>query len=166
MLHVRDVSAVDLPAVLELNEQAIPYVNHLDLVQMQWFADVAAYFRVAEYNGSLAGFLIAVTPETDYSSPYFGWFCRRYTQFIYVDRVAVAAQARRRGIARALYRDVERYAYEHGHLLTVDVYSRPPNDISLAFHRNYGFEEIGSQEVELGTKTVVKFLKKPGINEN
>jgi len=162
-LHLRDVSAGDLPAILELNEQAIPYVNHLDLAEMQWFAEVAAYFRIAECNGSLAGLLIAITPETDYPSQYFAWFCQRYTQFIYVDRIVVAGWARRRGVARALYRDVERYAYEQSYLLTVDVYSQPPNDISLAFHRNYGFEEIGSQEVEHGTKIAAKFLKTPHV---
>lgn len=161
MLHLRHVLAGDLPAIQDLNEQGLPYVNHLELAQIRWFAEVAAYFRVAESNGRLAGFLIAVTPETDYPSPYFAWFCQRYTQFIYIDRIVVAGWARRRGVARALYRDVERFACEQAYLLTVDVYSQPPNDISLTFHRNYGFEEIGSQEVEQGTKTVVKFMKRP-----
>ncbi len=161
--QLRDVTKDDLPTILKLNEQAIPHVNHLELEQINRFAEIAAYFRVAESRDKLAGFLIALGPETDYPSQYFTWFCRRYQAFLYVDRVVVADWARQRGVARALYRDVELQAHRLSYLLAVDVYSQPANRISLAFHRNYGFEEVGVQEIENGTKMAAKFLKIPEI---
>jgi len=161
---LRQVIDPDLPLVLDLNEQARPQVNRIDLETIRWFARTAAYFRVAEIDGRVAAFLIAITPQTDYPSQYFGWFCQRYTDFLYIDRIVVAAWARRRGVGLALYRDLEQVAGESGYTLATEVYSDPPNDISLAFHANYGFEQVGSQViVDGGTKTVAKFLKSPSV---
>jgi len=101
-LQIRNVAAQELPLVLDLNEQAIPLVNQLDTETVRWFARTAAYFRVAEINGRVAAFLIAITPDTDYDSQYFGWFCQRYTDFLYVDRIVVTDWAQRRGVGLAL----------------------------------------------------------------
>lgn len=162
MVRIRPVIDRDFLLVLELNEQALPHVNRIDLDTIRWFARTAAYFRVAERAGRVAAFLIAITPQADYPSQYFGWFRQRYTDFLYIDRVAVAPSARHQGLGRALYRDVEQVAFDSGWTLVTDVYSDPPNHISLAFHAKYGFEQIGSQVVEDGErKTVAKFLKAP-----
>ena len=164
MVRVRPVIDRDLPLVQELNERALPHVNRIDLDTILWFARTAAYFRVAEKDGRVVAFLIAISSQTDYPSQYFGWFRQRYTNFLYIDRVAVAPGARHRGLGRALYRDVEQFAFESGWTLVTDVYSDPPNHISLAFHARYGFEQIGSQVVEEGErKTVAKFLKSTAV---
>ena len=160
-LQIRDVDHQILSEVLNLNEQAVPAVNSLEMETIAWFAQTATYFRVAEIADHLAGFLIAIAPDTDYPSHYFAWFCQHYTKFFYIDRVVVADWARRRGVGWALYEDIEQYAGESSYSLAADVYSQPPNDISLAFHRRYGFEKVGSQLVEQDGKTVVKFLKQP-----
>ena len=160
-LQIRNVAAQELPLVLELNEQAIPEVNRVELDTLRWFARTAAYFRVAEIDGRVAAFLIAITPDADYDSQYFGWFCQRYTDFLYVDRIVVANWAQRRGVGLAMYRDLEQFALETGCVLAVDVYSDPPNEISLAFHAKFGFKRVGSQFVEADGKEVAKFLKPP-----
>jgi len=164
-LQIRNVAAQELPLVLDLNEQAIPLVNQLDTETVRWFARTAAYFRVAEINGRVAAFLIAITPDTDYDSQYFGWFCQRYTDFLYVDRIVVTDWAQRRGVGLALYRDLEQFGIETGCVLAADVYSDPPNEISLAFHTKFGFERVGSQFVEADGKEVAKFLKQPCIGQ-
>jgi predicted GNAT superfamily acetyltransferase len=164
-LSLRPVSDRDLPLVLELNEQALPQVNRIDLDTIRWFARTAAYFRVAEMDRQLAAFLIAITPQTDYPSQYFGWFRQRYTDFLYIDRIVVAPWARHRGLGWALYRDLEQVAGESGYTLATEVYSDPPNHVSLAFHAKFGFEQVGTQVVEDGgIKMVAKFLKRPLFN--
>ena len=64
--------------------------------------------------------------------------------------------------SRVLTTVLEQFAFESGDILATEVYSDPPNQISLTFHAKYGFEQVGSQVVEDGgTKVVAKFLKQP-----
>lgn len=158
-LTIRDFTPADLPAVLEMNNHAVPQVNSLAPDDVLWFAEHAAWFRVAEPDGKAVAFLIALTDETCYDSVYFKWYTTRYAKFVYVDRIIVAGWARRRGLATALYHDAARWAANHALALAADVYSRPANEPSLQFHRNFGFDEVGVQLVENGTKTATKFYK-------
>lgn len=145
-IEIRDVSAADLPAVLALNEQSVPSMNSLTMERMRWFADTAAYFRVAESSGSMAGLLICMAPDAPYRSPNFLWLRERYQDFLYIDRVAVSAQFRRRGIAGALYRDAAGTAPSRYRMLACEVNLRPMNPESLRFHERYGFESVGTQD--------------------
>jgi predicted GNAT superfamily acetyltransferase len=160
-IRIRDVTDDDFPVILKLNQAAVPQVNAVDTDALRWFEQEATYFRVAEAGGHLVGFLIAVAHDSGYASKYFGWFCDRYDRFVYVDRVIVAESARGKRIAWNLFEDVERVAGERGYLLVSDVYSRPPNQISLSFHDKYGFQRVGSQQVDDGAREVAKFLKQP-----
>ena len=92
-------------------------INSIDLAQMRWFADHAAYFGVAVRDGDVAGFLIGMRPGTDYGSPNYRWFCSRYDDFGYIDRVAITKDARRLGLARA--QDTGRIALDRGSLVQV-----------------------------------------------
>ena len=158
-IKIQDVTTANLPALLELNNLADPQVNRLDIAKMGWFYKTSTYFRTAVVESKLTGFLIALSPGCNYESQYFDWFCRRYTNFIYIDRIIVAEWARRRGVGVTLYKDIENYAQALGLTVASDVYSLPPNEISLAFHKACGFEQVGSQPVESSTKIVAKFLK-------
>lgn len=146
IIEIRDVSAADLPEVLALNEQSVPSMNSLTMERMRWFAANAAYFRVAESSGSIAGFLICMAPEAPYRSPNFLWLLERYQDFLYIDRIAVSAQFRRRGIAGALYRDAAATAPTRFEMLACEVNLRPRNPGSLRFHEQYGFEPVGTQD--------------------
>jgi predicted GNAT superfamily acetyltransferase len=158
-IRIRDVAIDDFPEILKLNQSALPQVNSVDMDALRWFERKAAYFRVAEADGHLVGFLIAVAHDSGYASKYFGWFCDRYDRFIYVDRVIVTESARGKRVAWRLFEDVEHVASQRAYPLTSDVYSRPPNQISLSFHDKYGFQRVGSQQVDDGAKEVAKFLK-------
>lgn len=90
-------------------------------------------------------FLIAFDERADYDSPNFLWFRARFERFVYVDRVAVAASARGRGLARALYETLFRKAQAAGHdRIVAEVNKEPPNPASDAFHAAMGFSVIGS----------------------
>jgi predicted GNAT superfamily acetyltransferase len=158
-IRIRDIDVDDFPEILKLNQGALPQVNPVEMDALHWFKQEAAYFRVAEAGGNLVGFLIAVAHDSGYPSKYFGWFCDRYDKFIYVDRVIVTESARGKRVAWRLFEDVERFASERAFPLASDVYSHPPNQISLSFHDKYGFQRVGSQQVDDGAKEVAKFLK-------
>ena len=146
IVAIRDVDVDDLLDVLALNERSVPSMNSLTMERMRWFADNAAYFRVAESAGSIAGFLICMAPEAPYRSPNFLWLRGRYRDFLYIDRVAVSARFRRRGIAGTLYRDAAETAPSRFRMLACEVNLRPRNPESLRFHEQCGFEPVGTQD--------------------
>jgi hypothetical protein len=161
-MEIRDVTSGDLETVLAMNQAAVPHVGSVGLGQMQKFHEQAAYFRVALADGAVAAFLVGLTPDADYGSPNFLWFRRRYEEFAYIDRVAVADGARRLGLGSALYRDFEHFFAGRAPRLACEVNLRPPNEASMEFHRRQGFVQVGSQEIENGTKEVAMLVKELG----
>ena len=153
-LHIRDVRDADLAVVHAINEAAVPHVNSISLGRFQDFTREAAYFRVTLLDAELAGYLVAFAHGAGYDSLNFLWFQERYRDFIYIDRIAVAASARRHGIASDLYRDLFDFARPRTGLLTCEVNTRPVNAESKSFHESFGFREVGTQETEGGAKTV------------
>jgi predicted GNAT superfamily acetyltransferase len=152
------VAQCDFDEVLDLNAASVPHVNLIDHDQLQWFADHAAFLQVARLDDRLAGFLIGLRPGTDYASPNYRWFCQHYDDFAYVDRVAVAKWARRRGVAETLYAAFEK-SQPGVPVLTCEVNIRPPNDGSMVFHQRLGFRQVGSQETDGGKKEVALLEK-------
>jgi len=151
---LRDVRRADLGAVYTINEANLPHVNSISLDRFQGFITEAAYFRVALLDAHVAGYLVAFAPGAPYESLNYRWFQERYGDFIYIDRIAVAASARRRGVASSLYRDFFHFAGPRTALVTCEVNTRPVNAESLAFHESFEFREVGSQETDGGAKTV------------
>ena len=96
--RLRDAHPDDLARVEALNAAAVPHVNAIPHRLFARFQGQAPYFRVAERDGELLGFLLALGPEIDYDSPNFLWFRERYDAFLYIDRIVVAATARRLGL--------------------------------------------------------------------
>lgn len=162
-MQLRDATPADLRAIHAINQAEVPAVGDIPLSRLEWFHEVAAYLRLAAVEGEPAGFLLGLRPGLDYASENYRWFSRRYADFCYIDRLAVAAAWRRRGIASALYADIEAYARTIGApLLACEVNLRPRNDVSLAFHAARGFEEVGRQDTEGGTKTVAMLMRPVG----
>jgi predicted GNAT superfamily acetyltransferase len=159
MISLRRVEASDLVSILQLNETAVPAVNSIDLAQMRWFTVNAAYFGVAARDGDVAGFLVGMRPGTDYGSPNYRWFCSRYDEFGYIDRVVIAEDARRLGLATRLYRDFEASLSATVDILACEVNIVPPNESSMRFHEDYGFRTVGTQTLENGRKTVALMAK-------
>ncbi len=113
----------------------------------------AAFF--AGRVGEADGLLIAFDQDADYDSPNFLWFQTRFPRFVYVDRVAVAAEARGRGIARTLYLRLFSQAVHAGHdKIVCEINLNPPNPESDAFHAALGFTEVGSGLIHGGQKKV------------
>ncbi len=157
---IRDVLPEDLDAVLTLNQSETPHVGSVDGQKMQWFASHATYFRVAALDDRIAAFLVGLRPGTSYKSPNYLWFCERYADFAYIDRVAVAEFARRNGLASRLYDDFASTVPDTVEFMTCEVNIQPPNESSMIFHRGLGFRQVGTQKTEGGAKEVAMLAKK------
>jgi len=147
VLAIRDVSEHDLDAVLALNNAGGRSIIALDVERLRYFFERADYFRVAEIDGCLAGFLIALREGSDYQSPNYRWFCDRYPAFLYIDRIVIANTYRRHGLGRIFYCDVTSYAEVRVPKLTCEVFLEPRDDVIVLFHGTYGFQEVGQQRV-------------------
>lgn len=142
---IRDVREHELDSVLALNNAAGAAILPLDASRIRFFFETAEYFRVAEVDGHLAGFLIAMGPGAAYDSPNFLWFRERYDSFLYIDRIVVAGARRGGGLGRVFYADLQSYAEVRVPRIACEVFLEAGTDTALLFHGTFGFIEAGQQ---------------------
>ncbi len=155
-LYVAPIGAHHLDVVAELNDREVPRVSHLGPDGLRALLPVCDLGVVAtDGAGAVAGFVLAIAPGAPYESVNYRWFDARGDDFLYVDRVVVAATHRRRRVATKLYDAVVARARATARdRVTCEVNIRPTNDASLAMHRDRGFVEVGRQDTTGGTLTV------------
>ena len=140
---IRDVREHELDLVLALNNAAGPGILPMDAGKLRFFWENADYFRVAEKDGHLAGFLVALSQDAAHDSPNFLWFRERYPEFLYVDRIVIASTRRGAGVGRVFYGDVQSFAEVRVPRLCAEVFLEGSNHPALLFHGSFGFREVG-----------------------
>jgi predicted GNAT superfamily acetyltransferase len=134
-IRVRPAGASDRERVAAINREGQPGVTPLSPAELDAGLARATLFSVGELEGAVAGYLIAFAAGFASIGDEYAWFSARHRAFLYVDQLAVARGARRRGVGAALYADLEREARQRGiPQLVCEVNLRPPNPRSLAFH--------------------------------
>ena len=156
---IRDVREHELDSVLALNNAAGPAILPLDAARLRQLHEDAEYFRVAERDGALAGFLIGFGAGSGHDSDNFRWFRERHPQFFYIDRIAVASRRRGGGVGRAFYADVQSYAELRYPQLACEVFLEPGTDPALLFHGSFGFREVGQRVVADGAHRAAMLMK-------
>jgi predicted GNAT superfamily acetyltransferase len=146
------VSADDA-AVLALNAAAEGLVEPLGPDRLDWLRLIAAHAVVVDLDGRPAGFVLTFTPGSAYDGLEFGWFAQTYAdRFLFIERIVVDADARRKGLATTVYRAIERAAQPFDRAVA-RVRSDPPNVPGLAFHTTRGYVEVAKQRLANGTTT-------------
>lgn len=152
---IRDATPDDFATILALNAESVLLTSRLDAARLRHLHAQAAYHRVVERDRHVAAFLLAFREGVDYDSPNYRWFAQRYRQFLYIDRIVVDAAARGVGLGVQLYDDIITFAAATGvGQLTCEFDLDPPNPASAAFHRRFGFREVGTQWIGDGKKQV------------
>lgn len=142
-IAIRDVREHELDSVLALNNAAGPAILPLDAGRLRRFFAAAEYFRIAERDGAIAGFLVGFGSASAHDSDNFAWFRQSYPHFFYIDRIVVASRRRGGGVGRALYADVQSYAELRYPQLACEVFLEQAADPALLFHGSFGFREVG-----------------------
>jgi len=145
---IRDVREQELDSVLALNNNAGLAILPLDAARLHRFYENAEYFRVAERDGNLAGFLVGFGSRAVHDSSNFAWFRERYPDFFYIDRIVVASRRRGGGVGRAFYADVQSYAELRYPQLACEVFLEHGADAALLFHGSFGFREVGQNTMD------------------
>ena len=156
---IRDVREHELDSVLALNNNAGLAILPLDAARLRLFYETAEYFRVAERDGNLAGFLIGFGSDSQHDSSNFAWFGERYPQFFYIDRIVVASRRRGGGVGRAFYADVQSFAEVRTPVLCCEVFLQSGNDPALLFHGSFGFREVGQHVMPGPNRRAAMLLK-------
>jgi predicted GNAT superfamily acetyltransferase len=140
---IRDVREHELDLVLALNNAAGPGILPMDAGKLRFFWENADYFRVAEKDGHLAGFLVALGQDAPHDSPNFLWFRDKFPEFLYIDRIVIASTRRGAGAGRVFYGDVQSFAEVRVPRLCAEVFLEGANHPALLFHGSFGFREVG-----------------------
>ncbi|MGF1476882.1 MAG: GNAT family N-acetyltransferase [Geminicoccaceae bacterium] len=154
-VSVREPEPGDIPALVMLNNAAVPAVNRLSEASVAELLAMALWSRVAAAADRPLGWLLVLAQGAPYDSLNYRWFAERYDRFAYIDRAIVADEARGRGIGGHLYDALLEAPEMLDRVITCEVNERPPNPGSLRFHQRFGFAEVGRQETEGGAKAVI-----------
>jgi len=132
-----------VPAVLGLNHRHVDLLSPLDAERLLWLVGVSHHADVVEVDEDVVGFVVTMAPGSDYDSDNYRWFASHYGEsFYYLDRIVIAEEMRRRGLAAFVYDAMEEIAHGFGRM-TLEVNVDSPNVGSLAFHEHRGYLEVG-----------------------
>jgi hypothetical protein len=160
---IRRFAPADAGWVLALNAAHVAQTGPLDQAELDALLAIACRATVADRE---AGFLIGLDAAAAHDGVNFRWFAARMDDFVYVDRIVVAAAARGRGLAAALYADLAATALARGRrALVAEVNIVPPNPGSLAFHARAGFLAVGEAHLPDRGKTV-RYLRREVASSN
>lgn len=161
VIRIRELERRDHDRVLKLNQASVQELSPLDEPRLEYILALAHRSLVAaSADGDVIAFALAIAPGTDYDSLNYTTLGEMFESFLYLDRIAVADSARRKGLGAALYDAMEIAAAPFGRMVC-DVNIEPRNDASLAFHAARGYREVG--ELAHGdVKTVALMSKELG----
>ena len=146
--------SAQLPAIVKINQEALPAVSSVTLEDMEHFLSIVDYFRTLQLDDTIAGFLIALTPGKDYHSPNYKWFEKKFDSFMYVDRIVIDPAYQSNGFGWSFYNNLREFTEGRSPRITCEVNLRPANEGSIIFHEKYGFRQVCKQETEGGKKEV------------
>lgn len=151
LFDIKDCSNSRLKNLLNLNNQFSKETSKLDLEK---FEEMVANSFCAIAIAPEVGFILAFDENSNYNGAHFQYFKTKYENFLYIDRVIVGRNFQGQGIGTSFYEIILEIAEEEGKdLLVCEVNIDPPNDISIEFHENFGFEAIEEKTLDNG-KTV------------
>jgi predicted GNAT superfamily acetyltransferase len=144
---IRPIAPSDFLKVLEINNSNVPAVGELTLEKLHYLVEHSLHALVVEHH-TLVGFCITFAPNAPYDSLNYLWFCERYEQFVYLDRIAFTSQTQGMGLGKLLYQHIEHLMDKDNlpYPLCCEVNLEPPNPGSLRFHQSIGFVEAGQHK--------------------
>jgi uncharacterized protein len=151
-VHFRPIEPRDYAEAIRINQLDVDKLAPMDADRLGLLASMSVHAHVVDIDGAVAGFVITMPPGSSYDSDNYAWFSERYTDFLYLDRIVVSDQFRRRGVASFIYDHVEAGAAERGGIMLLEVNIEPANPPSLLFHANRQYEEVGRLEHDSGKK--------------
>ena len=141
-----------LNSIYDLNQLNTPEVGSLDSIE--YFKNLLILSSKNLFvllGNEIVGFIVCFREGSSYSSLNYKFFSKNETKFLYIDRVVIKDAYRRKGIGLNLYQYIESIAMEENIPLCCEVNTKPLNKVSIDFHTNFGFKEIGNYDSRTGS---------------
>lgn len=140
---IRNLNADDVETMLDINQTNTPALGDEDRDSMGQLLSWSSIALGCDVADRLVGFCLVMAPGLPYPSSNYRWFCDRYSDFAYLDRVGFSTPFQGWGYGTQLYAEVQRRL--DSEWFTLEVNLRPANAGSLRFHERLGFTEVGQQ---------------------
>jgi predicted GNAT superfamily acetyltransferase len=152
---IRSAAPMDFETICALNLAEVQHTSAMDITRLAELNAISCYHKVACLGGIVSAFLLAMCNGSPYKNDNFEWFSKKYSRFLYVDRVVVSSASRGLRLGSLLYEDLFSHARSKAiPLVTCEYNLVPPNEPSRLFHDKFGFKEKGTQWVANGAKQV------------
>lgn len=160
---IRKALKKDYDEILRLNQADVEMLSPLDYELLEKMSSLTDVFNVFKIEGKVVGFIMAFKDGCEYWSDNYHWFLDNYTNFLYIDRIVVDENHRKKGIAQKLYENLFEHALNEDYdLVCAEIDIEPEyNHQSIRFHEKMGFHEVGTR-VSKQTLTVSLQLKEIG----
>jgi predicted GNAT superfamily acetyltransferase len=143
------ISKEFLEDIYRLNQENTPEVGSLPSAQsLQELIKISSNTFYFSKNDELIGFIICFRENSVYGSENYKFFNKNKKKFIYIDRVVVKDGYRRMGFGTKFYKYLYKVASEQLLPICCEVNSIPRNEISMNFHINNGFKEVGKRDFQ------------------
>ena len=147
LLH-GSLSSSDLRQIWTINQENIPEVGDVpDLDRLNKLINWSSHVIVVR-KLEIVGFILLMREKEDYDSLNYDFYNSQGVPFLYVDRIAINKNHRRKGLGRLLYQKTFEIAKELDVMTCCEVNTQPRNDPSLKFHKSFGFEEVGTKDYD------------------
>ena len=141
------VSQALLLEILALNQENTPEVGSLaSIKELQNLVTQSSNNYYISLNDTVIAFMICFRERSSYHSVNYKFFSKKENKFLYVDRIAIKDTYRRKGIAKNLYSIIEMQANAESIPLCCEVNKIPLNEISIKFHQDFGFSQVGEND--------------------
>ena len=144
-----------------LNEENTPEVGSLPSVKsLEELIKMSSSALYLSKNREVIGFIICFRENSVYKSENYKFFNDNKNKFIYIDRVVVKDGYRRMGYGTMFYKHLDKVASKQLLPICCEVNSIPKNDVSINFHINNGYKEVGERDFKNHS---VKYFEKKYI---
>ena len=138
----------------EINQQQVPKVGSVSLNEFIHLIKISNISYGFIRKGICLGFVICLRENTNYQSINYKFFQERHNKFIYIDRIAIANKYQSSGIGSTLYKQLLSIKDKFNIPICAEVNTKPPNELSINFHRKHGFSEITESTLKEGYSVV------------
>ena len=147
-----------IKSIYKLNQQNTPEVGSLSSEEeLKSLIKMSSCCLYVSSQTIIVGFIICLREGSKYTSKNYNFFTKKFSKFLYIDRIAIESSYRRTGIGKKIYSEIELIANLNKIPMCCEVNTLPLNKVSINFHKNFGFDEIGQRTFK--NHSVAYFMK-------